>query len=366
MANNKKDQTNELIEYNDKFDEYLAILIASIVNFSSVTDISVANVTSIVDIKNKVLAVFGATSFIMTLLILIFDRVSFLHVRFNFQNVLDGKLEGFALLFLLCWWIVGVGILTKADGIAFRALNTYFSAWYALGMTAWTLNKWSSSKDILSMQELTRLSVTLPYWYGLLISSLITVGSAADTLVLLDKYSHTDIPSNDESLIYSSMTPTAAPTTSIVAFQPLAIFRHRGQYAIFVGAVAFPAALFAILAHYNLICCCEVKMGGFLELIMGLLLCIWMIVAVSILTADGSVASTIQGQGLVGVTSDWMPGNNLFVSLWVGLYSSVQICLSWKGAQARVKMASVISELRSGIGQEEESDDVKSNLDSEL
>lgn len=366
MASNKKEPNNDPIVYNEKFDEYLAILIASVINFSSVTDISVANVTSIVDIKNQVLAIFGATSFIITLLILIFDRFSFLHVRFDFQKVFNGKLEGFTLLFLFCWWIVGVGILTKADGIAYRALNTYFSAWYALGMTVWTLNKWSSSKDILSMQELTRLSVTLPYWYGLLLSSLITVGSAADTLFLLDKYSDYLIVPDDETLILSSMTPTAAPTTSKVAFTPLSIFRHRGQYAVFVGAIAFPVALFAILAHYNLICCCDVKMGGFLELIMGLLLCIWMIVAVSILTADGSVASTIQGKGMVGVTADWMPGNNLFVSLWVGLYSSVQICLSWKTAQARVKMASVISELRSDMNKSNDSDDVKSNLESEL
>lgn len=354
-SNPEANQTNDRT-YNEKFDEYLAILIASIINFSSVTDISVANVTSIVDLKDQVLAVFGATSFLLCFLILIFDRVLFLQQRFDFQKVLDGKLEGSVLFFLFCWWVVGVGIQTKADGIAYRALNTYFSAWYALGMTAWTLNKWSASKDILSFQELTRLSDTLPYWYGVLISSTVTLGSAADTLVMLNQYTSVNDSNNSTDLPGStgSIAPSSAPTVpsgslDSSTFTPLSLFRTRGQYAIFVGAVAIPVSLFAILAHYKLICCCNIKMGGFLELIVALFLCIWMIVAVSILTADGSVACTIQGRGKIGVSSDWIPGNNLFISLWIGLYSSVMICLSWKSAQARVKMASVISELRSGI-----------------
>ena len=46
-----------------------------------------------------------------------------------------------------------------------------------------TLDEWSTSKDIISIKELTRLSNTLPYWYVLLVTSLIEMGSAADIYV---------------------------------------------------------------------------------------------------------------------------------------------------------------------------------------
>ncbi len=75
--------------------------------------------------------------------------------------------------------------MTKANGIAYRVLNTYFSSWYTLFMCVYTLNKWTSSKDIISIKELTQLSKTLPYWYCLLISSLVEMGSAADVFVTL-------------------------------------------------------------------------------------------------------------------------------------------------------------------------------------
>ena len=38
-------------------------------------------------------------------------------------------------------------------------------------------------------------------------------------------------------------------------------------------------------------------------------------------------------------TSPGFPGNNLFLSLWLGLYSSAQICLKWKAARAMVQMS---------------------------
>ena len=72
------------------------------------------------------------------------------------------------------------------------------------------------------------------------------------------------------------------------------------------------------------------------EIFGALLLCVWWIVAVSLLTADGAVASTIQGRNVCngeGAEHSFL-GNNLYISLWVGMYSSVKIALKWKAAQA--------------------------------
>jgi hypothetical protein len=77
--------------------------------------------------------------------------------------------------------------MTKADGIAYRVLNTYFSSWYSLFMCIHTLNEWTSAKDIISIKELTQLSKTLPYWYCLLLASLVEVGSAADVVATLKR-----------------------------------------------------------------------------------------------------------------------------------------------------------------------------------
>ena len=218
-SNTMNNPNEEPLEYNRKWEGYLAILLSSLVNFASVADVSVAGFQ--IKLQNeKILAVFGAVTFILSLFVFIFDRVKFLHRRFDFKEVWDGRLEGYVLLFFVLWWIVGwvllsgmelssvewnksislihqyvtktfdwfsVGIMTKADGIAYRVLNTYFSSWYSLFMCIYTLNKWTSAKDIISIKELTQLSKTLPYWYCLLLSSLVEMGSATDVLVTLKR-----------------------------------------------------------------------------------------------------------------------------------------------------------------------------------
>eukprot|EP00553_Chaetoceros_curvisetus_P012654 CAMPEP_0204636432 /NCGR_PEP_ID=MMETSP0717-20131115/33933_1 /ASSEMBLY_ACC=CAM_ASM_000666 /TAXON_ID=230516 /ORGANISM="Chaetoceros curvisetus" /LENGTH=482 /DNA_ID=CAMNT_0051655467 /DNA_START=180 /DNA_END=1628 /DNA_ORIENTATION=+ len=380
----------ELI-YNPKLDGYLIILLASLVNFASISDISVAVLSlSRISLKDeKVIAIFGAVSFLLCFIIILFDRIRYLHQRFDFKEIWEGKLEGYTLLFLVLWWIVGVAIATKADGIAYRALNTYFSSWYALFMSVYTLNQWTSAKDILSIHELTRLSDTLPYWYGLFLCSLIEMGSAADVYVHLGQME-----------------------TYLEKYQLIRM--GKADYAIAVGAITAPIALCAILAHYKLLCCgCEKVRphGGVTELSFALLLFVWWIVAVSLLTADDAIASTIQGgpipiPGNEGSTASTMhgdtrksirmlveheheyddvgasglnvtnmtdananvttlcecwnqtnttllpnedengtsspilfPGNNLFLALWLGLYCSAKICLKWKAARAMVQMS---------------------------
>lgn len=298
------------LEYNRKWEGYLAILLSSLVNFASVADISLGDVSNISLKNEKVFAIFGAVSFLIVLLITIFDRVDYLHRKVDFKEVKDGKLEGFVLLFLCSWWIVGVGIMTRADGIAYRVLNTYFSAWYSLIMSSYTLNLWCMEKEIISLKELTRLSKTLPYWYALLLCSVVEMGSAADVLVKL-RIRNLDIPGES-----------------------------KGEYAVAVGAVSAFFSLLAIMIHYQLVCS-KVKPGEGIEILFALLLCVWWIVAVSLLTADKAVGSTLQGRYKANDNYELL-GNNLYLSLWLGLYSAVQICLKWKAQSALGTMKDVI------------------------
>jgi len=289
---------------NKKWEGYLAILLASLVNFASISDIAFDKVSNISEID----AVFGVVSFLLSLLVLVFDRVKYLHRKIEFQNLYHGKLEGYLLLFLTLWWIVGVGVMTRAGGIAYRVLNTYGSAWLALGQSVLTLDHWSKDKDIISIEELTGLSQTLRYWYVLLIVSLIEMGSAVNVLVVVNK--------NEQD--YHST--------------------GKMEYAVAVGAVSVPITILAIMIHYQLVCP-KVKPGDTIEIIAALLLCVWWIVAVSLLTADNAIGSTLQGSCEDGTA---LLGNNLYLSLWIGLYSAVKICLKWKAQRAMGTMGDVI------------------------
>lgn len=289
------------ISYNQKWDGYLGIMLSSLVNFASIADVSADKIYDIQLELNRenFEAIFGAVSFIVSLLILVFDRVHVLQRKFDFKTVSDGKLEGSVLLVFVIWWIVGVGIMTRAGGVAYTILNTYFSCWYTLGMSVWTLNKWTTAKDIISIHQLTRLSKTLPYWYILFFASLVGTGSGIDVFAQINEDVNTG---------------------------------GKKEYSISIGAISVLFTTIAILAHYKLLCCSKIKPGGKLEISAGIILCIWWILGVSVLTTGQELASTIQGVSIQGVTM--YPGSNLYLSLWLGLYGSVNICLEWKAAHA--------------------------------
>ncbi len=311
------------VTYNAKWSGYLGIVLSSLVNFASVADVSVSNLYEIKLRGEKIVAIFGAVSFFITILILVFDRINFLQRKFDFKEIYDGKLEGIVLVFLTIWWVVGVGIMTKAGGIAYNVLNTYFSCWYTLGLTIWTLDKWSASKDIISIHELTRLSATLPYWYILFFTSVVEMGSAAN---LFTRFDALGISSGTEG---------------------------KREYSIAVGALTILVAAISILAHYKLICCCKIKPGGVLEISVGAIMCVWWILAVSILTTDEQLASTIQGVGEY-------PGSNLYFSLWLGMYASVNICLEWKAVRAMKHMSKVtLQRMENGNNQPLNNDNIE-------
>mmetsp|Transcript_22260 Transcript_22260/g.25774 ORF Transcript_22260/g.25774 Transcript_22260/m.25774 type:complete len:360 (-) Transcript_22260:127-1206(-) len=296
-----------VIVYNKKWNGYLGIMLSSLVNFTSIAQISVDDISNISLRGENVMAIFGAVSFIITLLILAFDRIHVLQKKVDFKEVFDGKLEGIVLLSLVIWWVVGVGLMTRAGGIAYGVLNTYFSCWYTLGLSVWTLNQWSEAKDIISIHELVRLSETLPFWYILLIASVVEMGSAADA------FNH-----------YDSTLKNHA----------------KKGYSVAVGAVSTVIAIIAILAHYKLICCCKTIPGGTTEITVGIVLAVWWILAVSVLTTDESIASTIQGVHSCNGNASF-PGSNLYLSLWLGLFASLRVCLRWKAAQAMGYMHTV-------------------------
>jgi len=116
---------------------------------------------------------FGLVTFSLSVLIVIHDRSRRSAESFSFSKVKGGNIEGIILVLFVYWWVIGVGYITRVDGVAYVANNIYFSAWLSLFSCIYTLNEWSASKDILSIAELTGLSATLKSWWILFLSSLV-------------------------------------------------------------------------------------------------------------------------------------------------------------------------------------------------
>lgn len=129
-----------------------------------------------------------------------------------------------------------VAILTRPAGLAYYAINIYFSSWLALISCVYTLDQWSSSKDIISIQELTSLSATLKSWYTLFLTSLVCFGSAISLHIYFFRRAQ----------------------------------QHSGEtaFAVALGLFSTLVSLFFILVHYKFFteCCSTVKQGGWLEL----------------------------------------------------------------------------------------------------
>ena len=289
----------ETREHNPRWFCYFGLLVCSLANFASVVGAKTYQGKG----ERAFSITVGALSTTICFLVLLFDRIGRLSETFDYKEFADGKLEGWTLVFLIVWWIVGVCLMTRSDGIAYKALNIYFSSWFSLGWTAYTLNEWSAAKDIISFEELTHLSATLSSWYSLLASSLVTMGSAAQIHRNLDIDSRSD-----------------------------------ASFAVACGAVSLLIALFSILLHYKILRWCGIKPGGMVELTTSLLLNLWWMVGVGVMTKDGGVAATIAGTGCVILentdVSYCRPGSNLFLSSWTAFLSSMAITIRWKRAQA--------------------------------
>lgn len=232
MSSTESSEQPKAREHNPRWKGYVYIFFSSLVSFASIADAQVGD--------RDVGIAFGVLTCTLSLVILALDRFA----GINFGKALDGKLEGFMLLFFVMWWIAGVGYLTRSGGLAYLTSNIYFSSWIALGCCVYTLDRWSASKDIITMQQLTALSTTLSSWYVLFLSSLVVFASAVDLHLNL---------------------------------------RHRGRrsldtssFSIALGTLSSCVAFFFILVHYKFFD--SIKQGGWLELAAAFLMIVgWLV-----------------------------------------------------------------------------------------
>jgi hypothetical protein len=219
--NQEQNERRKPKEINPRWKGYVCILFTSLVSFASTTNVPSSEISAV----GYSISV-GAVTFTISLLVLILDRFHCV----DYTKAFNGYFEGCTLLFCVLWWIAGISFMTRAGGLAYRALNIYLFCWLTLASCAHTLNAWSAEKDILSMQELTSLSTTLESWYILMGSSMIVLISASNLHLQLGKDSD----------------------------------QRAASLAVALSVVTFLTALFFILVHYKFFP--TVTSGGWLEL----------------------------------------------------------------------------------------------------
>jgi hypothetical protein len=250
--------------YNPHWKGYSFLLLSSLLNLSSCSNIPKdGNFHYRGD--RGVAVCFGSVTFAMSLIILVLDRTQFLVNTFHFTTAGKGQLEGFVLLSLTAWWIVGVAYQTQVQGIAYTVLNVYFSAWLSLASVLYTLNQWSSKRDLLSWHEVTGVSATLKSWYILWIASVVVFGTSLNFHVL----------NFDNGVNVRADGASAA--------------------VVVVGFVSLVLSLGFIMVHYRLIEFCAT--GGLTEILTALGLLVLWIVGVAVVTQEGAIGATISGRG---------------------------------------------------------------------
>lgn len=141
-------------------------------------------------------------------------------------------------------------------------------------------------------------------------------------------------------------------------------FRSEATLGIALGASSASLASVWIMVHYNFIE--MVKEGGWLELGSSFVAVLLWIVGCSVLTQEGSIAATLVGEGCRhngvmaftvaeknctvtflnekdvyetmpcnDVTQRFIPGSNLYASLWLCLGVSLNVAFKWKQQQAQ-------------------------------
>ena len=159
---NQVENTNSKLEYNKRWMGYLSIIMCSGINFIC---ISIVNPQYKDQFESVICVVFGIFTFLIASLVLLQDRSQRLLDFFHYTKARNGYVEGSVLTLMVVWWIVGVGVITKPGGIAYQASNIYYSSWGSLVSCLYTLNLWSTEKDILSISELTGVSLTMKSWW---------------------------------------------------------------------------------------------------------------------------------------------------------------------------------------------------------
>jgi hypothetical protein len=233
---NKQEQLKPT-DHNPRFKGYVYILFTSLVSFSAVSNIPSDQKLWAISVS------IGVVTFALSLIIMALDRFQNCFKSFKFHKAMDGKLEGYTLLFFFLWWITGVIIMTNSGGIAYNATNIYVSSWLALFACGYNLNEWSGSKDIVTIQELTAISTTLRGWYSLFFSGLVVLGSSAD--------------------LHADMDPNSSHA-------------QEASFGVALGLLSMLIAGFYILAHYRFMP--KVKVGGWMELIVTIIMILFWVV----------------------------------------------------------------------------------------
>lgn len=291
---NAQDMTKTTREHNPRWQGYFYVAFWSLVNFASIGQIS----DDEIDWKDYPFSLSsGIVTFTLSMTVLAIDRVFYLKAEsFNVHTAFDGKLEGFLLVFSVLWWIVGVIVQTHSDSVAYQATNIYISSWLSLIACVYTLNLWSGSKDIVTIKELTSLSLTLPSWYTLFLGSLVVLGSAAD--------------------IYTSLSSEQ--------------LKSSAAFGISLGSVSSIVSGYFILLHYR--CISIPKPGGWIELIVTGIMFIFWISGLAVLTsASSGIAASV---GKQCSDSEEIPGSNIYLSSWLCFLSCGNIALKWNSSYA--------------------------------
>ena len=246
------------------------------------------------------------------------------------------------------WWASGVTSITRAGAIGYASLNIYFSTWASLFASIYALDQWGGEKDILTLRELTRMSITLPSWWIVFWASIVILGSAGDAARFFD---------SDDYVFASCAT------------------------AVGISTITTVVSAFFILSHYEFFQCCKacsswLTYGGWFELAMSIMVNVWLVIALSQLTEPGAIGSTIVGNGFSpqseeggesqqsGVpsgsrTSYYVPGTNIYIASWTAFIASGRVTVKWKEARA-IKFAQT-----SGAKSEEEGGDTEQEGDEE-
>jgi hypothetical protein len=221
---NKTNETKNPAQYNPRWRGYIYIAFWSLVCFSSLSNVKRAHQEAAICIALE------AIIFTASMIILLLDRFTYFSKSFLFHKSMNGKLEGFILLWFVITSGVGVCVMTHTNGIAYKANNIYFSSWLTFFSCCFTINQWSGSKDIITIQELTALSGTLRGWYCLLFSSIVVMGSASD--------------------IYANLSKQGP--------------KEEALFAVFLGIISLLLAFGFILAYYRVFS--FIPVGGLTEL----------------------------------------------------------------------------------------------------
>lgn len=329
-------------EYNQRWFGYLCVAFFSSINFACIS-----NVEPLDDAQfgNMIGVAFGVLTFIIASLVLIQDRSRKLLDYFHYTKLKNGYVEGSVLLFMVVWWSVGVGIVTTPGGIAYQASNIYYSSWGTLFSCLYTLNLWSTEKEILSVAEITGVSCTLKSWWAHFLSGCVVFVCGM----------------NFNPRTYVAQYSSDADT----------------PYVITLGLVSIVLSIFWIGVHLNFFSMWRIQEGGWLELLSSFFLIFVWVVGVGVFTSDGGIAAKMEGdecksdlydsvhegdcsvkifiQDSKGVVKNYqleceelpeeVPGSNLYYSCWACMLSSIAIAFKWKASQA-LKFAQAQAELR--------------------